>query len=51
MSRVRAVVVIEDDVLLVLAALNDLGRSSPQFILDLVDDRDDKGGNDGEDED
>lgn len=48
-SRVRAAVVSEDDMLLILAALNDLGRSGSQLILDLVDDRNNKGSNHGED--
>lgn len=49
-GRVGRAVVSEDDVLLLLAALYDLSRSSPQFILDLVDDRNDEGSNDGKDE-
>ena len=39
---VSALIIVEDDVLLVLAALNDFGRSSTKLILDLLDDRNDK---------
>ena len=42
-------VVVEDNVLLVLAALDNLGSSSGKLVLDLFDDRDDKRRNDGED--
>ena len=45
---VCAPVVVEDDVLLVLAALDDLGRSSAELVLDLLEDGDDKRRHDGE---
>ena len=51
MGRVVAAIVAEDDVLLVLAALDDLRGAGSQLALDLVDDGDDKGGDDGEDKD
>ena len=49
MSRVSGVVVFKDVVLLVLGAVNDLGRASRQLVLDLRDHGEDKGANDLED--
>ena len=49
MGRVGGSVVFKDNVLLVLAALDNLIGTGAELVLDLVDDRDDEGGNDGED--
>jgi hypothetical protein len=48
-SRVTGVVVFKDDVLLVLGAVNDLGRASRQLVLDLRNHGEDKGTDDLED--
>ena len=48
-SRVGGVVVLKDNMLLGLAALDDLSSSGGKLILDLIKDGDDEGGNDGED--
>lgn len=50
MGRVRRVFIIENDMLLFLAALNDFERSRLEFILDLMNQRHNKGRDDGEDE-
>lgn len=42
MGRIGAVVVLKDDVLLVLAALNDLGGTGGKLVLDLLQHRKDK---------
>lgn len=49
MGRIRRVVVVKNNMLLLLAALDDFGGSGLKFTLDLVDQWDDKGRNDGED--
>jgi len=49
-SRVTASVIIKDDVLLILAALNDLRRTSTELVLDLLDDGYHERRHDGEDE-
>lgn len=51
MGRVGAPVVVENVVLLVLAARDDLGGASGQLVLNLVDDRDNERSNELEDED
>lgn len=51
MSGIRRVVVIKDNVLLLLTALNDLRRSGLQLVPNLVNQRNDEGGNDGKDKD
>lgn len=50
MSGIGGRVVVPHNVLLVLAAVDDLLRPSLELGLDLIDERDDKWGNDGEDE-
>ena len=51
MGRVAAAIIVEDDVLLVLAALDDLGGAGAQLVLDLVDDGYDETCDNGEDKD
>lgn len=48
-GRIGGLVVLKDDVLLVLAALDDLGGTGRKLVLNLVNDRDDERSNDGED--
>ena len=48
-GRVSGVVIVEHNVLLVLAALDDLGGAGRELILDLLDDGDDEGSDDLED--
>jgi hypothetical protein len=50
-SGVRGAVIVEDDVLLVLTACNNLIRTSLQLVSDLLNERNDERSNDGEDED
>lgn len=49
-SGVGTIIVVEDNVLLIQTALDDLAGSSPELILDLVDDRDNERGDEREDE-
>ena len=51
MSRVSGSIIIEYNVLLILAALNDLIGTGAELVLDLVDDGHNEWSNDGEDED
>ena len=50
-GRICAVIIVKDDVLFVLAALNDLRRASLEFVTDLLDQGDDERSHDGEDKD
>ena len=50
-SGIARVIIMENNVLLALTALNDLVGASLELVADLLDQGDDEGGNDGEDED
>lgn len=48
-SGIRALVVVEDDMLFILTASNNLIRTGGKLILDLADNRQDERRNDGKD--